>query len=86
MFSKLLRMPTVRTEGPYRFFFVSLDREEPPHIHVRRETRVAKFWLDPIALQNTGGFSPTELNAIAKLIQQHHEMFLEKWNEFFQQQ
>ncbi len=79
-------MPTVRTEGPYRFFFVSLDREEPPHIHVRRENKVAKFWLDPIVLQNTGGFGSTELNAIAKLIQQHHEIFLERWNEFFLQQ
>jgi len=43
-------MPTVLRTGPYRFFFVSLDRGEPPHIHVRRESMVAKFWLDPISL------------------------------------
>jgi hypothetical protein len=41
----------------YRFFFVSLDRSEPPHIHVRRENKVAKFWLDPVALERAGGFT-----------------------------
>ncbi|MCX7012591.1 MAG: DUF2442 domain-containing protein [Candidatus Sumerlaeota bacterium] len=39
-------MPTVLREGPYRFFFVSLDRDEPPHVHVRRENMVAKLAID----------------------------------------
>ena len=77
-------MPTVLREGAYRFFFVALDRGEPPHIHVRREEKVAKFWLDPVVLQDAGGFSRTELNTIAKLIHQHREMFLERWYEFFE--
>ena len=54
-------MPTVLRIGPYRFFFVSLDFNEPPHIHVKREKMVAKFWLDPVALQLTGGFRRREL-------------------------
>jgi hypothetical protein len=76
-------MPTVLRIGPYRFFFVSLDRDEPPHIHVRRENMVAKFWLDPLALQRTGGYSRTELNTIAAMVQEHRNEFLERWNEFF---
>ncbi len=76
-------MPTVLKLGPYRFFFVSLDYGEPPHIHVRRENNVAKFWLDPVALQRTGGFSRSELNAIAKLVDEHRARFLESWYEFF---
>ena len=64
-------------------FFVSLDRDEPPHIHVRRENWVTKFWLDPVALDRTGGFRRTELNAIAKLVEEHREALLEKWHEFF---
>ena len=78
-----LLMPTVIREGPYRFFFVSLDREEPPHIHVRRENNVAKFWLDPIALQRTGGFSRAELTTIAQLVAEHRDLFLERWYDFF---
>ncbi len=76
-------MPTVLRIGPYRFFFVSLDRGEPPHIHVRREGMVAKFWLDPVVLQQAGGFNRTEISAIAKLVQEHRKTFLEGWYEFF---
>ena len=76
-------MPTVQEIGPYRFFFVSLDRGEPPHIHVRRENMVAKFWLDPVALERAGGFNRTELSRIAERVLEHREVFLERWNEFF---
>ncbi|OGO38162.1 MAG: hypothetical protein A2Z03_04185 [Chloroflexi bacterium RBG_16_56_8] len=76
-------MPTVLTLGPYRFFFGSLDYGEPPHIHVRREKMVAKFWLDPIALQTAGGFNRTELNKIAGLVNENQKLFLERWYEFF---
>jgi hypothetical protein len=77
------KMPTVLRTGPYWFFFVSLDYNEPPHIHVRRENKVAKFWLDPVALQKTGRFGRTELNRIARLVIENREYLLEKWYEFF---
>jgi hypothetical protein len=67
----------------YRFFFVSLDRSEPPHVHVRRENKVAKFWLDPVALERAGGFSRAELNLILKLVDEHRERLMRSWYEFF---
>ena len=76
-------MPTVLNEGPYRFFFGALDYAEPPHIHVKRDNKVAKFWLDPVALQKTGRFSRSELNRIGRLVHEHQELFLESWYEFF---
>jgi len=76
-------MPTIKRIGPYRFFFVSLDYDEPPHVHVQRERKVAKFWLNPVSLAKAGGFRTHELNKIATLITQHQEEFLEKWYEFF---
>lgn len=76
-------MPTVLRLDGYRFFFVSLDRSEPPHIHVKREKKVAKFRLDPVVLERAGGFSRVEINKIMKLVQEHRERFLEKWYEFF---
>lgn len=76
-------MPTVLRIGPYRFFFVSLDYNEPPHIHVRREDKVAKFWLDPVVLQKSSGFSRTELNKIAELVNENRQYLLERWYEFF---
>lgn len=76
-------MPTILRRGSYRFFFVSLDYPEPPHVHVRRENRVAKFWLNPVALEKAGGFSRTELNRIAKLVSENRDYLLERWYEFF---
>ena len=76
-------VPTVLKIRSYRFFFVSLDRGEPPHVHVRREDMVAKFWLEPVALERGGGFRRVELNAIARLVVEHRERLLKSWYEFF---
>ena len=76
-------MPTVLRVRGYRFFFVSLDRGEPPHIHVRRESMVAKFWLGPVALERAGGFSRVELNGVMKLVEANSARLLRSWYEFF---
>jgi hypothetical protein len=76
-------MPTVLRTGPYRFFFYAGDRDEPPHVHVERDANKAKFWLDPVRLQNSGGFSRTEINRIQDLVEENLEALLESWNEFF---
>lgn len=76
-------MPTVLTVGPYRFFFVSLDRPEPPHIHVQRERMVAKFWLDPVVLARAGHFNRVETNHIAQLVNDNRDFLLERWYEHF---
>lgn len=76
-------MPTVLRTGPYRFFFYAGDRDEPPHIHVERDKNIAKFWLDPVRLQNSGGFSRTELNRIQKLVDEKREDLLRNWNDYF---
>jgi hypothetical protein len=76
-------MPTVLREGPYRFFFYSGDREEPPHIHVERDDNIAKFWLEPVRLQNSIGFNRREINRIRRLVEQNRQSILEHWHEFF---
>lgn len=76
-------MPTVLKIGPYRFFFYASDRDEPHHIHVERDDKVAKFWLDPIRLQNSGGFNRLELKQIVDIITNNKNAFLEAWYEFF---
>jgi hypothetical protein len=75
-------MPSVKSiPGPYRFFFYSLDCDEPKHVHVQREKMLCKFWLEPIHLAKNGGFSPKELNAIRKLIENKLPTILEAWHE-----
>jgi len=76
-------MPSILTLGPYRFFFYSGDNAEPPHIHVERERMKAKFWLDPVRLERSGGFHPPEINRIQKHVEENREFFLRRWNEIF---
>lgn len=79
----MIDMPTVLREGPYRFFFYSGDRDEPPHVHVETDDSEAKFWLDPVRLERSRGFAGRELNLIQELVQDHQVTLLGSWNEFF---
>jgi len=76
-------MPTVLNIGPYRFFFYAGDKDEPQHTHIERDDKIAKFWLDPVRLQNSGGFSRKEINKIQKIIQEHQINLRKNWNEYF---
>ena len=76
-------MPTVLRSGAYRFFFYSADRHEPPHVHVEREDRRAKFWLKPIRLQESGGFGRVELARLQALVEQNAEGLVRAWDEYF---
>jgi hypothetical protein len=76
-------MPTVLRSGPHRFFFYSSDGGEPPHVHVQREQAQAKFWLDPLRLERSAGFRPSELRRIGSIIDANRPQLLEAWDEFF---
>ena len=49
-------MPTILRWGPYRAFFYSNERGEPPHIHVRAGDFEAKFWLHDLSVAVNAGF------------------------------
>jgi len=55
------RMPTIFRAGPYRVFFYAGDHGEPAHVHVERDDKIAKFWLEPIRLVNSGGFNRPDI-------------------------
>ena len=76
-------MPTVLRVGPFRFFFYAGDGGEPPHVHVEHDYCEAKFWLDPVRLERSGGFRRTEINRVRELIEEHQIPLLESWHGFF---
>ena len=78
-----LLMPTVLQVGPYSFIFFSSDRDEPPHIHVKRDKQIAKFWLNPISLGKNRGFREHELNQIARLLTEHETTLMDAWHDYF---
>ncbi|MGM0676874.1 MULTISPECIES: DUF4160 domain-containing protein [Ectothiorhodospira] len=76
-------MPTVRREGPYRFYWYSHEPGEPPHIHVDRDDCSAKFWLSPVGLSRNMGFTSRELRRIRGIVESHQITFLEAWHGYF---
>lgn len=76
-------MPTAKFIGPYRIHFYSCDGGEPRHVHVGRDEATAKFWLDPVRLQGSRGYSRIELNRIEKLVRWHCTELRRKWNDYF---
>jgi len=76
-------MPTVLRTGPYRFFFYSGDRDEPPHVHVEREASRAKFWLEPVRLAESGGFGRVEIRRLEALVRENAITLRRAWNEYF---
>ena len=75
--------PTVLRLGPYRLFFFSNEGAEPAHIHVQRDRKLAKFWLAPVSLAGSTGFSPRELRKVEVMVSENRERLLEAWNEYF---
>jgi uncharacterized protein DUF4160 len=75
--------PAVLREGPYRFYFYSHEPDEPPHVHVDRDDRTAKFWIQPIALAFNLGFGAFELRRIEVIVRAHQLELLEVWYDYF---
>ena len=76
-------MPTVLRLGPFRFFIYASDRDEPRHVHVECDDKVAKIWLEPVRLQRSGGFSRVEIARILRMVTDHQDELLEAWNDYF---
>jgi hypothetical protein len=76
-------MPSVLRIGPYRFFFYSADGDEPRHVHAERDDAEAKFWLDPVRLEWSRGFTRAELRTFQQHVDDHAVQIREAWNEFF---
>lgn len=75
-------LPTIPgVPGPYRLFFYSFDRAEPKHVHVPRDRKTCKFWLEPVSLARNNGFSAKVLNQIRRIILDNLQAILEAWNE-----
>lgn len=76
-------MPTVLRVGPYRFYFYSADGIEPPHVHVERDDNTAKFWLEPVRLESSGGLGHVEIRRLRAIVEQNVEVLKRSWHEYF---
>lgn len=77
--------PEVLREGPFRFFFWSGDRGHPPHIHVRRDDKTARFSLEPVQPESSGRMTAKEIGQIQKIITRNRDTMLRAWYETFRE-
>jgi Domain of unknown function (DUF4160) len=52
-------------------------------VHVECDDKIAKFWLEPVRLANSGGFNRLDLSEIFKIIEENRDKILEGWHEYF---
>jgi len=75
--------PTILLIGKYRFFFNSRE-EIRKHVHVATADGTAKIWLEPlVALTDFYNLDTHELTEIIKIIEEHKNEFIEKWDHHF---
>ena len=79
-------MPVVFRYKGFRFFFYSNEGNprEPLHIHVRKGSAVAKFWLAPFPeVASADGFSSHELRELLEVAIEHGAEIERYWNDYF---
>jgi len=50
---------------------------------VRRERFTAKFWLTPVRVEYSKGFSRSEIGRLQRLVEDNRERLLGEWNDYF---
>jgi hypothetical protein len=67
------------TDSARRTLCDARKRHDKPHVRDRNE---AKFWLDPVRLERSGGFPRHELREIRRLLETHEQDLLDAWNAY----
>ena len=77
-------MPVILRVKGYKFWFYEADRDEPPHVHVGRAGKEAKYWLEPdIELAKNYRLSRAQLKEIEQLIEDHGDEIKRAWKKHF---
>jgi hypothetical protein len=78
----LVAVLTILRRWPYRLSFHSHEPNEPPHVHVDRDSACCKMWLSPVALASSLGFTTAELRDIERLVSDNRAMLVQACEEF----
>lgn len=72
-------MITLHRSGQYRFYVNSGYSQETPYIFVKHQGHVAKFSLQPVALQSNQGFGRTEIGRLQQAVNDARDLLLQHW-------
>ena len=74
-------MPVILRIKGYKFWFYEADLAEPPHVHVGKDGKEAKYWLSPLKIGRSGKFKPLELSEIERILIDNHDFLLNVWRK-----
>ena len=78
-------MPTVFTDGKYRYYFFSRE-ENRKHIHVSSSDGEMKVWLEPeVSIAKVINLDSHEVSTIMETINRRKEEINAEWNKHLEQ-
>jgi hypothetical protein len=76
-------MPTILRLNGFRFYFFSHEPNEPPHVHIDRDSATIKVWLETLEVAKSRGFRAHEIGGIIAMVGDCQSTLLEAWHEYF---
>ena len=64
-------MPTILEENGFSVMVFTLEPNEPAHVHVMKDRKLAKFWLGSLDVAKNRGYRANELMAIRRILKIH---------------
>jgi len=76
-------MPTLLIWHGHKFRFYALDRDEPPHVHVFKDGKSLKVWLQSLDVARNNGYDDREVARLLAVVAERRDDWIGAWNDFF---
>nr|WP_295466699.1 DUF4160 domain-containing protein [Mesorhizobium sp.] len=76
-------MPTLLIWQGFKFRFYALDADEPPHVHIVKDGKSLKVWLQNLEVAQRRGYNDREVARLLAVVGEHRDEWIGAWNDFF---
>lgn len=76
-------MPTLLIWHGYKFRFYVLDADEPPHVHIVKDGKSLKVWLQSLEIATNRGYNEREVARLLIVVAERRDDWIGAWNDFF---
>ena len=76
-------MPTLLIWRGYKFRFYALDTGEPPHVHIVKDGKSLKVWLQSVEGARNKGYTDQEGARLLAIVAERRDDWMGAWNDFF---
>jgi hypothetical protein len=76
-------VPTLLIWRGYKFRFYALDAGEPPHVHIVKDGKSLKVWLQSVEVARNKGYTDQEVARLLAIVAERRDDWMGAWNDFF---